>query len=140
MFSPAFIELIPMLPPPPRSPAVSAAIQQHFDRYRRGDLGPLFTALEGPELELVSATIDKITDPQQKATAIAAVLRRAGALADRSTVLQELHLFGGPTPACTRAELFEVVGASALWIRDHGGDRAVAETIDAVFDVSRWWR
>jgi hypothetical protein len=36
--------------------------------------------------------------------------------------------------------MFAIVGASAWWIRQQGGYRAVAATIDALFDVSRWWR
>jgi hypothetical protein len=140
VFEPAFVELIPLLPPPSRSQAVSAAVRQYFDQYRLGDLGPLLSVLEGPELDLVFTEIDKVRDPHEKATATAAVLQRAGALADRSMLFRDLDVFGGLPPACTRTEMFAIVGASAWWIRQQGGDRAVAATIDALFDVSRWWR
>jgi hypothetical protein len=140
LYESAFVELIPLLPPTSRSQAVSAAVRQCFDQYRLGDLGPLLSVLEGPELGLVFAEVDRIRDPHERATATAAVLRRAGALADRSMVFRDLDVFGGLPPACTRAEMFAIVGASAWWIRQQGGNRAVAATIDAMFDVSRWWR
>jgi hypothetical protein len=36
-----------------------------------------------------------------------------------------------------------IVGAAAWWIRQQGGDPAITatiDTIDTLFDVSRWWR
>ncbi|WP_212992051.1 hypothetical protein [Actinoplanes auranticolor] len=43
-------------------------------------------------------------------------------------------------PIADRAELFTLVGASAWWIKQRGGATAVTATIEAVWDVARWWR
>jgi hypothetical protein len=137
---PTFVDLIPLSPPPLRSQAVAAAVQQCFDEHRPDDLGPLLDVLEEAELQLIFEQLGRIGDPHLRAATTAAVLRRAGALADRSMGLLDVDVFRAWPPAGTRAELFTLVGASAWWIRRHGGDRAVAAAIDAVFDVSRWWR
>jgi hypothetical protein len=40
----------------------------------------------------------------------------------------------------TRPELFGLVAASAWWIRENGGSKAITATIDAVSDAAHWWR
>lgn len=140
--APVFVELIPLLPLVSRSQAVAVAVRQCFDQHRLtdGDPGPLLDILEGAELDFVFGELGRIRDPRARATTAAAVLRRAGALADRSPVLRGVNVLDGLPTAATRAELFALVGAAAWWIRREGGDRAVVATVNAAFDVSRWWR
>jgi hypothetical protein len=140
LLEPVFVDLIPLLPPSSRSEAVAAAVRQCFAQYHVGDLRLFLDVLEGSELELVFAELDRIRDPHERATVRIAVLRRAGALADRSKVFQNIDVFAGWPPSATRAELFALTGASAWWIHRLGGDQAVAATADAVFDVCHWWR
>jgi hypothetical protein len=141
ILEPAFTDLIPLLPPPLRSHAVAAAIHQCFDQYRLGDTTPLLAVLGGAELDLAFEELERIRDPHHRANAAASVLRRAGALADASaTPLRDVDVIGTWPSTSTRAEVFAIVGASAWWLRRQGGDPAVAEAVDAVFDVSRWWR
>jgi hypothetical protein len=139
-----FVELIPLLPPPQRHEAVEFALRDAIGPYARSDdvheLDPLFAVLDGPGLEMGFHELTKVRDPHVRANAMAAVLRRAGELPDPSTAFAAIAVHSSWPPGITRAELFDLVAASAWWIRQHGDERAVAATIDAAFDVSRWWR
>jgi hypothetical protein len=136
----AFVDLIPLLPLSLRSGAVSTAIRQCFGEYRLGDLEPLLSVLDGSELRLAFDELEGIADPHQKARALGAVLRRAGQVVDQSMMFRDLDVVGQLPPPCTRAEVLAIIGALGWWIRQQGGDKAVSATVDAVFDVTRWWR
>ena len=49
--------------------------------------------------------------------------------------VSDVDVRGTWPPTNTRAELFNLVGASAWWIHRHGGNHAITATINAAFDV-----
>jgi uncharacterized protein (DUF2267 family) len=136
------IELIRLLPLQ-RSQVVEAAITDATGSMSgSGDLhniNKLLRVLNGSELELIYQKLDGVRNPNLRAKAMAAVLRRAGELAGKATLFSALPLHRGWPVRISRAELFELVAASAWWIRQHGGTPAIVETVKAVFDVARWW-
>lgn len=140
VYGPALLDLIPFCPPHLRARSVAAALHRCLNSKDGDEPRKLISLLNGDDLDAALDLSRAINDPQKKIVAITAVLRRAGELARFEHVLSDVDIPGVWPSTTTRAELFSLVGASAWWIRGRGGSNAAAATVDAVFDVARWWR
>jgi hypothetical protein len=136
------IELIPLLPLQ-RSQVVEVAIIDAIGSISGSDglhtLNELLRALDGSELGMIYQKLDRVRNSHLRVKAMAAVLRRTGELTCKATLFSDLPLHRGWPVGISRSELFELIAASAWWIRQHGGREAIVETVEAVFDVARWW-
>ena len=136
-----YLDLIqsPRLPSFARDSVVAHAVHECF-RASRPDAGPLIAVLQRDDLARVLDELPHIADHHARIAALSALIRRAGAIGEPADLLADGHVLDHLPGACDQSKLFEVIGASAWWVRRQGGKRAVRATIDAVLDVVRRWR
>lgn len=139
---PAYIDVIPLLPPDLRVRAVESAVRTMFSPRMEADVDvdDLLSLLNSDELEVAVESVPDISKELQRAKANLGVLRRAAALAEHPSSSPPIDPTAAWPSAATRADLLTYIAASGWWIRHNGGDRAILSTVDAVFDVCRWWR
>ena len=80
-----------------------------------------------------------IADPHARAEAMTSILRQASKPSHQAGIFARTPLHRTWPEGISRDELFELVAASTWWIQQHGGPEAIAETVQAVFDVAQWW-
>lgn len=141
--------LIPQLPDRLRAPAVSAAIHQAcrgLDLHRGPDreeldrLRDVLAVLRGPELDEFYAQLGReVRNPQVRARSQAAVIRQAGSSRVAGFMPGGKPLHHDWPGDLDRARLMGLIAAAAWWIDQNGGSADIADAIEAVFDVARWW-
>jgi hypothetical protein len=143
-----YLALIPQLEGEEREEAVTEALEMaRFYTYggkaERGDW-PRFTALlsvlRTPELERLYGKVYASPRSETRAVARAHILRAADTEEHRGFFFVDGCLLQQDWPTdLDRPTLFDLIAASAWYLRRHGGQRTVRELTDAVFDVIRWW-
>jgi hypothetical protein len=133
----AFVELIPRLPAAGHSRAVTTALHQCFEDRGVEELDRLLSILNAEELAQAFTELPRISDHHTRAGALAAVMRRAGAIARPAPVLDGLDLVGQLPAKCTQAEFFAIITASAWWIERNGGTAASSAIAGVMLDIVR---
>jgi hypothetical protein len=141
-------DLIPQLPEWLRAEAISAAIREvcrDLDSRHAGDkepdgLGAVLAVLRGPELQALYTQVGKeVRNPQIRARAQAAVIQQAGSGPAGRFLPSGQPLHHDWPGDYDRAMLMGLIAAAAWWIDQNSHGAAVAEVIEAIFDVARWW-
>ena len=140
-----FAELLPVLPATLRSTAVDQSLSRilpdhSLEREGMKDLYALMPLLDASDIENLLERLNSVRDPRLRAKAVAAALRRAGELPAQSPTLSGLAAPDKWPNGIGRTELFELIAAAAWWIQRRGGPRCAGQTVEAAFDVVRWWR
>jgi hypothetical protein len=135
VYKTAFVELIPRLAGAARDRAVMTALHQCFGNYRVQEPDSLLAVLNGDELAQALTELSSIRDKHARATVLAALMRRAGAIADTPPEFDDLDLFGQITDGCTQAEAFAVIAASAWWFERNGGIATSSAVADVMLDI-----
>lgn len=142
--------LIPQLPDRLRPSAVSAAIQeacQGLDHLHRSSdreefdrLRAVLAVLRGPELEEFYAQLGtEVRNPQVRARSQAAVVQQAGSSRVASFMPGGNPLYHEWPGDHDRAGLMGLIAGAAWWIDQNGGSADIADVIESIFDVARWW-
>lgn len=136
-----YLDLIqsPRLPSAARDSVVTRAVRECFSA-RRPEAGQLLAVLDGDELLRALDELPRIEDHHSRTATLTALMRRAGVVGEPPGLFGDGHVLDHLPGTYDQSELFEVIGASAWWIRRQGGTGAVRATIDAVLDIVRRWR
>jgi hypothetical protein len=139
VYETAFVELIPRLAGAVRDRAVMTALHQSFGNYRVQEPDRLLAVLHADELAQALTELSGIRDQHARAAVLAALMRRAGAVAEIPPEFDDVDLLGQLTDGCTQAEAFAIIAASAWWFERNGGTATSSAVADVVLDIVRGW-
>ena len=135
VYESAFVELIPRLAGAARDRAVMTALHQCFGNYRIEEPDRLLAVLNADGLAQALTELSSIRDKHARAAVLAALMRRAGAIAETPPEFGDVDLLGQITDGCTQAEAFAVIAASAWWFERNGGTATSSAVADVVLDI-----